>query len=174
MTPLSRVRCNNSKMASVEDNVMPIDVDSNGEEEVAESRDARKTTTVQTGAHKPVADGKPPKCQRKLTSTVWEHYQFLEPDEDGNLFCKCKKCGQVYPGDSKYGIENLKRHLDFCKKRNFRDIGQLLLESRSGSLGNRRAEFDPEVFRRMMATCVVKHDLPLQFCEYDGVKDLFT
>ncbi|KAJ8434553.1 hypothetical protein Cgig2_001185 [Carnegiea gigantea] len=43
-------------MASVEDNVMPIDVDSNGEEEVANSGDARKTTTVQTGACKPVAD----------------------------------------------------------------------------------------------------------------------
>ena len=106
---------------------MPIDVDSNGEEEVAESRDARKTTTVQTGAYKPVADGKPPKRQRKLTSTVWEHYQFLEPDKDGNLFCKCKKCGQAYPGDSKYGTENLKTHLDLCKKRNFKDIGQLLL-----------------------------------------------
>jgi len=82
-----------------------------------------------------VADGKPPKRQTKLTSTVWEHYKFLKSDEDGNLFCKCKKCGQVYPDESKHWTGNLKRHLANCKKRNFRDIGQLLLESRSGSLG---------------------------------------
>ena len=25
-----------------------------------------------------------------------------------------------------------------------------------------------------MAACIVKHDLPLQFCEYEGVKDLFS
>ena len=45
--------------------------------------------------HKPRATdagaGKPPKHPRKLTSTVWEHYEFLPPDEEGNLFCKCKK-----------------------------------------------------------------------------------
>ena len=87
----------------MEDNVMPIDVDSNKKEEVAEidSRDSRRTTTVQTGAYKPMADINPPKHQRKLTSTVWKHYQFLEPNQNGNLFCKYKKCGQVYPADSK-------------------------------------------------------------------------
>jgi len=90
------------------------------------------------------------------------------------LFCKCKKCGQVYPGESKHGTENLKRHLGNCKKRNFRDIGQLLLKSMSSSLGNRRLDFDPKVFRTMIATCIVKHDLPLQFYEYDGVKGLFS
>ena len=88
-------------------------------------------------------------------------------------FANVKKCGQVYPRESKHEIGNLKRHLANCKKRNFKDIGQLLLKSRSGSLGNRRPDFDPEVFRTMIATCIVKHDLPLQFCEYDGVRGLF-
>jgi len=78
---------------------------------------------LKTGSYKPhTAISKPPKRQRKLTSTVWEHYEFLPPDEEGNLFCKCKKCGQIYPGDSKYGTGNLKRHLGNCKRRNFRDI----------------------------------------------------
>jgi len=121
-------------MASKDCNSVHIDVDSNGEEvNVAEvevdSRHARKTTTLRTDSYKPLAGGKPPKGQRKLTSSVWQHYEFLEPDVDGNLFCKCKKCGQMYPGDSKYGTGNLKRHLGICKRRNTRDIGQLLLES---------------------------------------------
>ena len=80
----------------------------------------------------------------------------------------------MYPGDSKYGTGNLKRHLIICKRRNTRDIGQLLLESRSGSLGSRRPEFDADVFRQLLALCVVKHDLPFQFTEYDGVKDMFA
>jgi len=155
---------------------MPINVDSNGEEEVAEtdSRTIKKTTNILASGYKLVADGKPPKRQRKLTSTIWEHYEFLKPDEDGNLFCKFKKCGQVYHGESKHGTRNLKRHLANCKKRNFRDIGQLLLESKSGSLGNKRPDFDPEVFRTMLTICIVKHNLPLQFCEYDGVRGLFS
>lgn len=70
----------------------------------------RRLRWFRSGAFKPVADGKPTKHQRKHTSTFWEHYEFLEPDEDGTLVYKCKRCGKVYPGDSKYGIRNLKRH----------------------------------------------------------------
>jgi len=93
----------------MEDISVPIDVESNGEE-VAEidSRQAKKATTIHTGLYKLVADGKPFKRQRKLTSTVWEHYDFLEPDRDGNLFVKYKKCGQLYPRESKHGIGNKK------------------------------------------------------------------
>jgi len=58
---------------------VPIDLESNGEEEVAEidSRQAKNATAIPTGLYKPMADGKPLKRQRKLTSTVWEHYDFL-------------------------------------------------------------------------------------------------
>jgi len=105
---------------------------------------------------------------------VWDNYEFLPPDEEGNLFCKCKKCGQTYPGDSSYGTRNLKRHLGKCKQKNFRDIGQLLLESRSGFLGNRRPQFDFNEFRQLLAYCVVKHQLPFQFVEYEGVRDLLA
>ena len=159
----------------MEDISVPIDVESNGEEVAGiDSRQAKKATAIPTSLYKPTTDGKSLKRQRRLTSNVWKHYDFLEPDEDGNLFVKCKKCGQLYPGESKHGTGNLKRHLGLCKKRNFRDIGQLLLDSRSGSLGNRLPNFDPEEFRKLMAVCIVKHELPLQFCEYQGVKDMLS
>ena len=81
-------------MTSMWDNFMAIDVYSNREEVVeTDNRLARKTITIQSSANKLVAGGKPPKCQRKLTSTVWEHYEFVELDEDCNLFCKCEKRG---------------------------------------------------------------------------------
>jgi len=90
------------------------------------------------------------------------------------LFCRCKKCGQTYAGDNSYGTRNLKRHLGKCKRRNFRDIGQLLLESRSGSLGNRLPLFDFNEFRQLLAYCVVRNELPFQFVEYEGVRDLLS
>lgn len=75
------------------------------------SEKANRPTTIRIGAYKPQATvggvGKSPKRQRKLTSSVWEYYEFLPLDKEGNLFCKCKKCGQTYPGDSRYGTGNL-------------------------------------------------------------------
>lgn len=87
-------------MASKDCNSALIDVDYNGEEvNVAEvevdSRHATKTTTLTTGSYKQLTSGKPPKRQRKLTSTVSEHYEFLELDVDGNLFVNAKKCSQM-------------------------------------------------------------------------------
>jgi len=73
-----------------------------------DSKNAKKATTLRTGAYKPAAYGKTCKCRRKLTIIVWKNYTFLEPNEEGNLWCKCKKYGQVYSGDSKYGTGNLK------------------------------------------------------------------
>ena len=104
------------EMASNCEDLTPIDVDSNGGE-VAEvdNRDLKRDVTTRTGVYKPRSFaggiGKPPKRQRKLTSTVWEHYEFLPPDGEGNLLCRCKHCGQTYPGDSSYRTGNLKRHL---------------------------------------------------------------
>ena len=74
---------------------------------VVEEADKR-TTTLRTGAYKPIACAKTCKCQRKLTSTVWANFTLLELDEEGNLWCKCKKRGLVYNGDSKHGTHNLK------------------------------------------------------------------
>jgi len=48
------------------------------------------------------------------------------------------------------------------------------LQSRSSSLSNRLAEFDVDIFRELVALCIVKHDLPFQFAEYDGVRNLFV
>ena len=73
--------------------------------EVVNSRDARSTTLI-TVTYKQATCGKTCKHQRKLTSIVWEKFSFFEPNEEGNLWCKRKKCGLVYSGNSKYGKNN--------------------------------------------------------------------
>jgi len=150
----------------------PIEIDSGAEE--VNSNDPKSTSILRTGAYKPAACGKTHKCQRKLTSPVWDNFTFIEPDDEGNLWCKCKKCDQVYSADSKYETGNLKRHILNCKRKNVRDIGQLLLQSRSGSLSNRHAKFDVDIFCELVALCIVKHDLPFWFAEYDGVRNMFV
>ncbi|KAL2928858.1 putative AC transposase [Bienertia sinuspersici] len=61
------------------------------------------------------------KRQRKLTSEVWDDFEFIKPQKNGELRCKCKRCGKDFNAESKSGTGNLKRHLDRCKKRCYRD-----------------------------------------------------
>ncbi|KAL2927240.1 DNA topoisomerase 1 [Bienertia sinuspersici] len=82
----------------------PIIPESGGEDEI-ESVDAtdkgKKSSNV-----KVLQSGK--KRQRRLSSSVWTNYDFLdEPDKDGILVCKCKRCGITYNANSKNGIGNL-------------------------------------------------------------------
>ncbi|KAH7546231.1 hypothetical protein FEM48_Zijuj01G0178500 [Ziziphus jujuba var. spinosa] len=70
-----------------------------------------------------VTSGHKVKRKRKLTSKVWSYFDVLPLDVDGKQKCKCKDCGTIYLCDSKYGTENLVRHLKNCVKRDTRDIG---------------------------------------------------
>ncbi|KAI3745856.1 hypothetical protein L6452_08267 [Arctium lappa] len=65
------------------------------------------------------------KRHRKLTSEVWNSFEFMDPDENG-------------------------------------------------SLTSRLPDFDPNVFRELLASAVVKHELPFQFVEYDGIRKCFN
>ena len=64
----------------------PLEIDSSTEE--VNSKDTERTNIFRTGAYKPAACGKTHKCQRKLTSPVWDNFTFMEPDEEGNIWCK--------------------------------------------------------------------------------------
>ncbi|KAL2894371.1 Zinc finger BED domain-containing protein RICESLEEPER 2, partial [Bienertia sinuspersici] len=108
----------------------------------------------------------------KLTSDVWENFEFLDvPNAQGNLLCKCKKYGQRYNAESRQGTSNLKRHIQKCKKRTLKDVGQLILDSSSsGSMMNRTPAIDCDVFCEMLSISIMKHDLPFQFVEYSGIR----
>ncbi|XP_057538292.1 putative AC transposase isoform X1 [Amaranthus tricolor] len=119
--------------------------------------------------------GKNFKRQRKLTSGVWVNFEFVdETDEDGNLFCKCKKCEKMFRADSKMGTGNLIRHVKNCKMRTFRDVGQMILENSTAGLANKLPVFDVAIFRELLALAIVRHDLPFQFVEYEGIRRLFS
>ncbi|KAH7536882.1 hypothetical protein FEM48_Zijuj03G0033200 [Ziziphus jujuba var. spinosa] len=89
-----------------------------------------------------VTSGHKVKRKRKLTSKVWSYFDVLPLDVDGKQKCKCKDCGTIYLCDSKYGTENLMRHLKNCVKRDTRDIGQLLISQDRGTISLNASKFD--------------------------------
>ncbi|KAL2895357.1 Zinc finger BED domain-containing protein RICESLEEPER 2 [Bienertia sinuspersici] len=159
---------------------IPIDLAESDGERVQDSHPVKASTKKSskkisnlTNLTKP---GSHFKRQRRLTSEVWVNYEFLdEPDENGNLLCKCKKCGTTYNADSKNGTGNLKRHIQNCKRRNYLDVGQMIIDSSaSGSLQNRLPSINADIFRELVASAIVRHDLPFQFAEYDGIRKCFS
>ena len=92
----------NCKVSTSISKDVEIEIDLAAEE--VDNRDAKKTTAFRIGAYKPTACGKTCKRQRKLTSTVWENFTFLEFDEVDNLWFECKKCGKCIMGIPSMGL----------------------------------------------------------------------
>ncbi|KAL2900117.1 Zinc finger BED domain-containing protein RICESLEEPER 2 [Bienertia sinuspersici] len=124
---------------------IPIDLAESDGERVQDSHPVKASTKKSskkisnlTNLTKP---GSHFKRQRRLTSEVWVNYEFLdEPDENGNLLCKCKKCGTTYNADSKNGTGNLKRHIQNCKRRNYLDFAIVPSTSHSHTSNNKSGQ----------------------------------
>ncbi|PON81879.1 Zinc finger, BED-type [Trema orientale] len=99
---------------------------------------------------------------------------MLSMGPDKKQRAKCKLCGMEYFADSKYGIGNLKRHIDSCVRRNHRDIGQLLISQDSGLLSLGGSKSDVEKFRNMVTQAIVMHDFPFNIVEYEGIRSIFS
>ena len=73
-----------------------------------------------------------------------------------------------------YGTGNLKCHIASCVKQKILDLGQIVVSHNDdGSLITRSARFDHDKFRELLVTYIVMHDLPFQFIECAGNKNLF-
>lgn len=108
--------------------------------------------------------------KKTLKSKVWKFFDVLPLGADGKVRSACKKCGQQYLASSKYGTGNMSRHIKTCKKRDTRDIGQMLISRDSGTLSLDTCKFDSEKWRELVASCIIMHDLPFQFVEYKGLR----
>jgi hypothetical protein len=64
--------------------------------------------------------------------------------EDSEVWAKCKACGNKYKAQSSFGTGNLRKHIQACPGANTRDVGQMLLAGKSGSLSVSDSKFDPK------------------------------
>ena len=114
------------------------------------------------------------KRKRKERSIVWN---FFDKDEKGKVKgsnkvpCKCKKCNTIFMYDSIQGTGNLKRHMEKCFGKNYHDVGQMLFNS---DMALRASRFDQNIFRDLVVAATVRHELPLSFVDYKGIRDVFT
>ncbi|KAJ9547236.1 hypothetical protein OSB04_019779 [Centaurea solstitialis] len=146
-------------------------VDRQEEVPAVTSKKAKKASNL-----KPLLCGKPVKRQRKLTSTVWDDFELIdELDVNGNMQCKCKRCGVKYIAESSHGTGNMLRHRKSCKEKHYRDIGHLILQSNlNGSLESKSPRFNQDEFRELVGIAIARHNLPLQLVEYDGIRSIFA
>lgn len=114
------------------------------------------------------------KRKRKLTSEVWKFFEMMPMDDTKEKKCRCKSCGQQYNCASKYGTGNMKRHIKKCVRIHTKDIGQLMFDQANGTFSTRSRNFNQERFRELFINAIVKHDLPLSFVEYDGIRALLS
>ena len=80
--------------------------------------------------------------------------------DDDKPYCKCKKCGNKYLSPGSYGTRTLKRHIKSCYKKCTKDIAQLILSNKNGSMSISSSKFDPDTFRELLVAVIGIHDLP--------------
>ncbi|KAL2941768.1 putative AC9 transposase [Bienertia sinuspersici] len=98
-----------------------------------------------------------------------------ELDSLGRMQSKCMKCDAKYIAESSHGTGNMLRHIRSCKGKVYRDIGQMILQSNaSGAVENRPSTFKFDEFREILALAIARHNLPLQFVEYEGIRAVFS
>ncbi|PON68041.1 Zinc finger, BED-type [Parasponia andersonii] len=98
--------------------------------------------------------------KKTLNSRVWKFFDILPLGPNKKLRSKCKKCGQKYLASSKYGTSNIARHLKTCKRRDTRDIGQMLISHEKDLLSLSAGHFDSEKWHELVTSYIVMHDLP--------------
>ena len=112
------------------------------------------------------------KKKRRETSMVWKYFTKDEEVVGQKRTCRCNKCGSKYICDTSHGTKNLLKHLQTCKKQ--RDLSQMMFSQSSGSLTMHASKFDPDKFRELVIKGIIKHDLPLKFVEYEGVRAILS
>ena len=68
----------------------------------------------------------------------------------------------------------MKRHIDACIQRDTCDIRQLFLSQSGGSISIHANKFNQEKFCELLVMAIIMHDLPFQFVEYEGIREIFT
>lgn len=114
------------------------------------------------------------KRQRKLTSSIWSHFEILPLEKDNIERAKCKYCPKIYASASKNGTSSMRRHKNGCCKTTTRDVGQMLITQANTTMSLREPKFSHDVFRDLLNLAIIRHELPFRFAEYEGIRDLLN
>ncbi|XP_050386220.1 zinc finger BED domain-containing protein DAYSLEEPER-like [Argentina anserina] len=101
--------------------------------------------------------------KRARTSVVWITFEDFAEGPDRGRRAKCKKCGTILKCDSGTGTGSMLRHHNKCS---ISDVVSPQSSTCSDS-------FSIDRFRELVIEAIVRHDLPFNFVEYEGIRDVF-
>ena len=97
---------------------------------------------------------------------MWNHYEKISLVDVAEK-CKCKGCGKLYTCNLDNEIIHLRRHVQKCHLvPKYNDVGAMLL-IHFGMLRSRK--LDHKAYRDALSRCIIMHDLPFSYIEYEGV-----
>nr|GME04251.1 zinc finger BED domain-containing protein RICESLEEPER 2-like [Ipomoea batatas] len=105
---------------------------------------------------------------KELTSDVWNFFTKIGVGKDGIQRAKCNGCLKEFKsGGKEYGTSTLRRHREICRMLKYHDLRQMFVNN-EGKLASRKVDLN--VAGELLASAVIKHDLPFSFVEYDGIR----
>ncbi|KAK1377874.1 hypothetical protein POM88_024618 [Heracleum sosnowskyi] len=144
------------------------------------SGNATPGSSIQRG-NKDVIDKSDNSTQNPIDVEVYESLIEDEADirenENVNENTKPSTEGSVQAKKGKEKEKGVKRKWKYVEasKNMYKDFRhrQMILSSSHGSMSMHSGAFDPKIFRDMITDAVVRHNLPLSFVEYEGIREAF-
>ena len=109
---------------------------------------------------------------KKQVSNVWNFFTRIGKDKDGIEKATYKYCGPHYKvgknpkTKNNYWTSHLSHHIYSCKS-----IANLYVDlslDQEGKFGTRK--INQKVHRKLLARAIIKHGLPYNFVEYEGIR----
>lgn len=67
----------------------------------------------------------------------------------------------------------MKSHVKKCPRNQATDVGQLIMSQTNEALSMHYPKFYREQFRDLLVEAVIKHNLPFNFVEHEGIRAIF-
>uniref|UniRef100_A0A803N8R0 BED-type domain-containing protein n=1 Tax=Chenopodium quinoa TaxID=63459 RepID=A0A803N8R0_CHEQI len=110
------------------------------------------------------------KRQRKKTSWVWRHLEFVTYST-GIIKVKCKNCSTLFKYTEGGPTTQYRRHLMSCsmgKSNGKQQLGfQISTPQSENNKGLENWKYDHAKIRELMAHMIIVHELPFMFAEYE-------
>nr|GME05553.1 zinc finger BED domain-containing protein RICESLEEPER 2-like [Ipomoea batatas] len=109
---------------------------------------------------------------KRLRSTVWEHFTKIQVN--GLNKAECKYCKKLLGGESKNGTKHLHDHHKICRMRPYQPLRQQTLtfnKDKDGNVNVNNYTFDPIATRQGLGRMIVKHEYSLNMVEHSGFRE---
>ena len=97
---------------------------------------------------------------------MWNHYEKIGLVDEAEK-CKCKGRGRLYTCNPDNATTHLRRHVQKCHLiPKYNDVVTMLIDH-PGMLRSQKLNY--KAYQDALSRCIIMHDLPFSYAEYEGV-----